>query len=129
MKYSIHIYAKALAAVATAAHGADADRICKNFIELLRRSGDGERLLKVLTAAERIMRAKDGTKRIVVRMARKQKLSARELVAHLMGPHDAAVAEIDPSLIAGVKVIINDEREYDGSLKTKLDRLFGSGVT
>jgi F0F1-type ATP synthase delta subunit len=62
-------------------------------------------------------------------MARKQKLSARELAAHLMGPHDAAAQEIDPSLIAGVKVIINDEREFDGSLKTKLDRLFGSGVT
>jgi F0F1-type ATP synthase delta subunit len=126
MRYSIQNYAKALAEVLAAAHGEDGSFIQKNFLELLRRSGDEAHLSKIVAEAERIMRAKDGTKRIVVHVARKQKQSARELVKHLVGPHDAVEEAIDPSLIAGMKVTMNDEMMFDGSLKTKLEAMFGN---
>jgi F0F1-type ATP synthase delta subunit len=45
-------------------------------------------------------------------------------VKHLVGPHDVVEEEIDPSLVAGMKVVVNDERVFDGSLKAKLDKLF-----
>jgi F0F1-type ATP synthase delta subunit len=124
MRYAVSNYAKALAEVAVSASARDTEEIRANFLGLLRRTGDGVHLAKVLMAAERFMRAKDGSQRIVVRVARKQKRPVRELVAHLVGPHDAIEEVMDQSLVAGMKVIMNDEREFDGSLKTKLEKLF-----
>jgi F0F1-type ATP synthase delta subunit len=126
MRYSIQNYAKALAEAAMSAHDTEAALIRKNFLELLRRSGDEAHLPKIVTEAERIMRAKDSSKRIVVSIARKQKQSAHELVKHLAGPHDAVEERIDPSLIAGMKVTVNNEMMFDGSLKTKLGVMFGN---
>ena len=123
MKYPAHIYAKALAeAIASGRHH---DEIKKNFIQLLRKSGDEVHLQKILEEAERFLREKDGTKKIVVHLARPQKAPVRDLVKHLVGPHDAVEEDIDPSLIAGMKVTVNDERSFDGSLASKLERMFG----
>jgi F0F1-type ATP synthase delta subunit len=33
---------------------------------------------------------------------------------------------IDPELIAGIRIILNDELQFDGSLKHKLNRALGS---
>lgn len=122
MKYSAHIYAKALAEAIASGHGHD--EIRKNFLELLRRSGDDVHLLKILEEAERFLREKDGTKHFVVRLARAQQASARELMKHAIGPRDTVEEVIDASLIAGMKVTVNDERSYDGTLKAKLGKMF-----
>ena len=126
MRYSIKNYAQALADAVITAHDKDGMEIAKNFLELLRRSGDEAHMPKIVAEAERIMRAKDGSKRIVVSIARKQKQPAHGLVKHLVGPHDAIEEQIDPSLIAGMKVTVNDEMMFDGSLKTKLEVMFGN---
>src|SRR5579885_2833497 len=116
MRYSIQNYAKALAEVAAEAKPNEAPAIQKNFLELLRRSGDEAHLAKIVDEAERLMRRKDGSRHILVRLARKQKQPARELVKHLTGPRDRVEEQTDPTLIAGMQVIVNDERKFDASL-------------
>jgi F0F1-type ATP synthase delta subunit len=32
---------------------------------------------------------------------------------------------IDPALFAGLRIIIDDEKQFDGSLKGKLDKMLG----
>jgi F0F1-type ATP synthase delta subunit len=124
MKYPARIYAQALAEAMAMAHGKTADEIRKNFMELLRRSGDEAHLAKILEEAERFLREKDGTKKFSVQVARLQKIPARELIKHLIGPNDRVEEETDPSLISGMKVVVNDEMVFDGSLRAKLDKLF-----
>jgi F0F1-type ATP synthase delta subunit len=124
MKYPTIIYARALAE-AISANG-KSDEVRRNFLELLRRSGDEAHLPKILEETERMLRVKDGTKRVVVRVARKQKQPARELAGHLVGPADVVEEEVDQTIIAGMRVVVNDEREFDGSLKSKLDKLFSA---
>ncbi len=126
MRYSIRNYAQALADVSQEAHAKDAHDIQKNFLELLRRSGDEAHLGKILVEAERIMRAKDGSKHFVVTMARKQKSSGHEILKHLVRPHDVVTESIDSTLVAGIRVTMNDEMVFDGSLKTKLNAMFGN---
>jgi len=125
MKYSTLTYAEALADVAREAHAGDVPRIQKNFLELLRRSGDEAHLSKILVEAERIMRAKDGSKHFVVTTARKQKMAAHEILKDLVGPHDAVTESVDPTLVAGMRVVVNDEMVFDGSLRSKLEKMFG----
>ncbi len=110
----------------TMAHGKSSDEIRRNFLDLLRFSGDEAHLAKILAEAERFLREEDGTKKFSVRVARAQKKPAHELIKHLVGSRDVVEEEIDPSLIAGMKVIVNDEMAFDGSLRSKLDRLFSS---
>jgi F0F1-type ATP synthase delta subunit len=124
MKYPVRTYAKALSEAMIMTHGKSAGEIQKNFLELLRRSGDEAHLAKILEETERLLRAKDGTKKFTVRIARAQKKSAREFVKHLIGPNDAVEEVVDPSLVAGMKVVVNDEVVFDGSLRSKLDKLF-----
>jgi F0F1-type ATP synthase delta subunit len=124
MKYSAHIYAKALAEAMAMPHGKSHDEIRRNFLDILRSHGDEAHLSKILAETERILRAKDGTKKFSVHVARAQRKSAREFVKQMMGPHDVAEEEIDPSLVAGMKVIVNEEMVFDGSLRSKLDILF-----
>jgi len=39
---------------------------------------------------------------------------------------DVVEARIDPDLIAGIKITVNDEMQFDGSLKSKLNKVLGA---
>jgi F0F1-type ATP synthase delta subunit len=124
MKYPTRIYAKALAESVFTADASHAEKIRHNFLELVRFYGDEAHLPKILEETERLLRAKNGTKKFTVRVARAQKKSAREFVKNLIGPNDAVEEVVDSSLVAGMKVVVNDEMVFDGSLRSKLDKLF-----
>lgn len=121
MRYAPELYAKALAAVA---HGnlapAKEREIVKNFLTLVRANGDGGKLPKIVEAAEKLLRAKTGRRRVVIESARPLGILLKKFSAGA----DAVEEKIDPALIAGVRITVNDELQYDGSLRHKLDTLF-----
>jgi len=121
MKYPTRIYAEGLAEAI--ASGRDAAAIRRNFMALLDRYGDGVHLPKIIEETERLLRRRDGSKKVVVSFARPQPKSARALTGPLVGPQDALEEVIDPTLVAGMKIVVNDERAFDASLRTKLDAM------
>jgi F0F1-type ATP synthase delta subunit len=124
MKYSVKNYAEALAA---AIHGAEPSRkdiIARNFLNMLRRSGDEAHAEKIIDAAERLLRKKDGGREIVFESARSLKRSAENPLLKIAKEKDVVVERINSALVAGVRIVIDNEKEFDGSLKGKLDKIF-----
>ena len=123
MKYPAHYYAKALAEAA-AAPRADGDAIAKNFAALLARNGDQGLGRKILEEAARYARGKHGVRKVVIESARPLTAAQKKGLAPLLRPGDVAVEETVPALVAGIRVVVDDETLFDGSLKGKLDAMF-----
>ena len=124
MKYSTHMYAKALAEVAAAAKPADHPHIEKNFLALVERNSDGSRLRKILDEAARILGRTGGGRTVVFESARLLTAAQKKDVKMFVKPGDTVEERMNPSLVAGVRVIVNDEEQFDGSFKGKMDALF-----
>jgi F0F1-type ATP synthase delta subunit len=130
MKYAPHIYAKALVEVLSTPAGRGAmsdDEIAKNFLALVRKNGDEGHLRKILEEASRFARGKSGVRKVTVESARALGPSQKAAVEHFIRPGDMVEERIDPELVAGIKIIVNDELQFDGSLKNKLNRVLGNG--
>ena len=124
MKYPINYYAKALAEAIISQKG-NAGQIGRNFIAILKKNGDGTHARNIIAETERLLRVKDGTKKIVLTSARLLKKTPKDILGGILGPNDVCETEVHPELIAGLTVTINDDFRFDGSLKGKLDKLFG----
>ncbi len=123
MKHPAHFYAKALAEAASAPD-AEGRAIAKNFAELLARNGDEALARKILEEASRYARGKSGIRKVAIGSARPLTPAQRKALAPILRPGDVVVEEVIPDLIAGVRVIVDDEMLFDGSLRGRLDAIF-----
>ncbi len=132
MKYPAHIYAKALVAVLSGHAGAAGhephrdEEIAKNFLALVRKNGDEAHLQKILEEASRFARGKSGVRKVTIASARILQPPQRKALVHFMKPGDVVEERVDPDLIAGIKIVLDDELQFDGSLKNKLNQVLGS---
>ena len=126
MKYPTSAYAKALVEAIGDVKEKDKEAIVKNFLALLRKNGDDAHLAKILGEAERFMREKQGTRKLTVESARPIGTFVKALLKNIAKPGDLFEEKINPELVAGIKILVNDELEFDGSLKGKLDKLFSN---
>lgn len=125
MKYRPHIYAKALDAALANPKANDA-RVAKRFLEVVRRNGDEASLPKILEEAARFARGRGGARKVIIESARTLGASQETMIKKFLTPGDVVVRKIDPGLIAGVRITVNDERQFDGSMRAKLDALFAT---
>ncbi len=123
MKYPAHLYAKALAE-AIAEPKADGDAIAKNFQALLRRNGDEAHARKIIEEAARFVREKSGVRKVTVESARELNAAQRKMVSAFTKSGDIVESRIDSELVAGIRLIVDDEMQFDGSLRGKLDTIF-----
>jgi len=125
MKYAPHTYAKALVEALTASGGSKEkdDALSKNFLALVRKNGDEGRLKKILEEASRFARGKSGVRKITIVSARELTGAQEAEMARFIKAGDVVERRIEPELIAGVKIVINDELQFDGSLKNKLNKV------
>jgi F0F1-type ATP synthase delta subunit len=126
MKYLIQDYAKALAAVVVEARSSDGAMIQRNFRSLLQKNSDEARGGKILEATARLLRAKQGGREVILESARKLSASHRQELEKFLRPDDQAVERVNPSLVAGVRITVDGEYEFDGSLRGKMDKIFGN---
>src|SRR5882672_82795 len=124
MKHSSHMYAKALAEVVAFAKPLDGTKIVKNFLALIRKNGDEAHLGKIVEEAARLARARKGIRKVSVESARPLTAAQEKIVAKFLKADDVVDHKIDLSLIAGVRLVLNDEMQFDGSLRGKLDQVF-----
>jgi F0F1-type ATP synthase delta subunit len=128
MKYAPHIYAKALVEVLTTFTGskAEEDALAKNFLALVKKNGDEGHLKKILEEASRFARGKSGVQKVTIASARELTGPQKRTMQQFVKAGDVVEERIDPELVAGIKITLNDELQFDGSLKTKLNRVLGS---
>lgn len=126
MKHSAHIYAKALVEVLSDPKAKDDARIAKNFLALVARNGDAGHLKKILEEASRFARSRSGVRKVTVESARALNATQIGAMKRFIKEGDVVERRIDPNLIAGVRITLNEELQFDGSLKNKLNRVLGT---
>jgi F0F1-type ATP synthase delta subunit len=72
--------------------------------------------------AEKLLLKKTGRKKIVVEVARNQ--GSASMLKSLAKKGDIIQEKVEASIVAGVKITINDEQQLDVTLKSKIEKLF-----
>jgi len=122
MKYKPKLYAKALAQ-SLLEKTADENKIRENFISLLEKNGDMGKASHILHLAENIFIEKTGRRRLTIESARRIKPKQKELVNSILQKGDIVAERINKDLLAGIKIIINESRQFDGSMRKKLQNI------
>ncbi len=121
MKIKSKIYAEALVDLILKP-GTD-EHAAENFLELLLKNGDMGKLKEIVSLAEEIFIKKTGRRKIIIESARKIKAKNKEIIQSIAHQGDIITERINSNLIAGIKIIINDE-QLDLSMQKKLQNIF-----
>ena len=127
MKYASRLYARALSELIHARMSEkEKSALVKNFVEAVKRHGDGEHLKHIVAEAERMIREHQSIRKVTIETARPQKFDANKLFAKFLEKTDVIEMKVRRDLVAGIKITINDERELDMTLRRKLNKLFAA---
>lgn len=123
MRYDATTYAKALSE-ATLKSPDKENAIIKNFLNLVAKNGDAAKLKKIADLTEEMTLKKNGGRKITIESARPLPKLPADIIKKISGATDVIESKIEPSLIAGVRITVNKDLEWDGSLAKKLSQLF-----
>ena len=122
MKYTPTIYAEAL--LSQMKKGEVPQRAIKNFLNLLRKKRDLNKLSDIVKKFEVLQRKQSGITKVEVFSTRDIKKEVGPILKTKFGTNLEVSYNIDPTLIGGVILQINDEELIDGSIKRRLEKLF-----
>lgn len=118
----IKIYSKALSEIILRGDF-DEKKITTNFVKILISEGLENQSDKILGLVNKIVMAKQGRKIIVLESARPINDKHRKLFGGIINKKDIIFEKINPELIAGIKIVIDDVLQFDSSLKNKLQKI------
>ncbi len=117
------LYAKALAEV-LAKKGIDEKKVVNNFAKILVDAGYEKKSKEILSLTEDFILQKQGNDKINFQTARKITAGQKKLLQSLAKDGDKIKETINLDLIAGIKIIINDNKQFDASMQNKLQNIF-----
>lgn len=121
MKYKSRDYANALTEIMlTEKHDA---KLISAFLEFVKKNRDEKKLREILKLTEKLYFKKTGQKKIVLEIARKQNFKNSDLINNLIKKGDVVLEKINAELIAGVKIIVNEEKQLDFSMQKLLSEI------
>ena len=124
MKYAPNIYAQALVRVIKETPKSKHEEVVKNFCDVVRKHGDLGHADKIIEAIAQLETHEKGGKVVNVEFAREMPAAAIKKVIKEFKAHDLVSVKITPALVAGVRITVDGEKEMDGSLQHKLNKLF-----
>ena len=124
----VKLYAKALAEVISKPSYAKAsegqNKVINNFIRLLVNTGYEGKAKEILSLAEDMILVKQGKRKITFETARATTASQKKILEKIVKSGDIVKEKINPELIAGIKIIINDSKQFDASMQSKLQNIY-----
>jgi F0F1-type ATP synthase delta subunit len=121
MKYKSRDYAKTLVEIMLKEK--DSAKMVAGFLAFVKKNRDDKKLMEILKLAEKLYFKKTGNKKIMLETARPFNFKNSDLINNLVKKGDIVVEKINKELIAGVKIVVNEERQLDFSLQKKLQEL------
>jgi F0F1-type ATP synthase delta subunit len=125
MKYKPKEYAEALVELFLA-KGADEreKEIAANFVKFIKKNGDEGKADKIILYAKDLFIKKTGRRKITLETARKIKPFQKEFLDFFIQKGDIVEEKINKELIAGIKIIIDNQRQLDASMLKKINNIF-----
>ena len=120
MKYSINNYVDAL--IETLAVSEKNDEVISNLFKLLKKSGDIRHSKKIIEAVHKKLVNSEGGKWITIETARNS--ASTDELRNKFSEKDYVELKINPELVAGVRITLNEEQELNNSMNKKLKRMF-----
>lgn len=123
MKYTNEQYAESLLRSLEGKSGAKQKETIRNFLYVLLRKGDFYRLPLVVQKLEKKYRAKQGVNKVSVEYPDSMNAGVKKQIESILGKKIVWEEKINPTLLAGIKIVVNDELLIDASAKRQLDRI------
>ncbi|MDP3710584.1 MAG: F0F1 ATP synthase subunit delta [bacterium] len=123
MKYTNEQYAEALFRAANEKAAAKQKEILRNFLLLLSRKGDFYRLPLVVQKFEKKYRAYNGINKVRVECPDGITSVVKKQIEKILGKKIVWEEKINPALLGGIKIIVNDDILVDATAKRQLDKI------
>lgn len=122
MKYTSRQYAQAFFEIYKDKPAAKRKTVLRNFLSILQKKRDWPRLGLILKEVERLNLQAEGLKKVEVETASPSKTLRGELEA-ILGEKLFIKERVNPDILAGIKILINDEILIDASAGYQLERM------
>lgn len=119
MKYDYKTYAKAL--IKALDFNNNTEEIVLNFLRLLKKNNDIKQFKKIIDFFEDLLHQKENKKKIIVEIIQENKDLINKIKKFF--PEDNIIYKKNPNLIAGLRILINNDKELDFSLKSRLNQI------
>lgn len=126
MKYIPAIYAQALLAALDNVPSKQHPALVERFVRLIFRLGDWLKRDQIVKAVKEQMTKRQGGRTVKIEVARPAATHHIQSLMKLFLKPDQVEVVTNPSLVAGVRLTVDQEKELDLSLQRKLRKLFSS---
>ncbi|TSC75151.1 MAG: ATP synthase subunit delta [Parcubacteria group bacterium Gr01-1014_33] len=124
MKYSPRQYAAALCGVLEKKSERERKEVVKNFLRALAREKMHAKLPMILREAEKQILARQGIKKVSVESASPLSAKIKKEIGAIFGKKIHLEEKTNPALLAGIKILVDDELLVDASGRRRVERLF-----
>ncbi len=124
MKYPAKLYAEAFWEAMQIIPEAELSKLVQQFISVVYKNGDASHLAKIADAVEALSVKHEGGRSVELEYARPMPEKMAAELRKQFSPKDHIKVRINDTLVAGVRITIDGEKEIDNSLHKKLKRLF-----
>lgn len=124
MRYTSRQYGAALLGTLEGKTKKKREEVLRHFFSLLRKNRDTGRLSAILREVERIHLRKEGLKKVEIESAAPLTREIKKETSRLMGGKAFLREYVKPDLLAGAKILVNDELLIDASARRRLRQLF-----
>ena len=124
MKYSNKQYANSLLSALEGKSAKTQGEAIRKFLVILQRNGDGAKKNQILEEVRREYFKKSGMHKVDVEMAAQAPASLKKDIESALGKSIVLKEIMNPAVIGGIKILIDDEVLVDASIRTQLDRMF-----
>lgn len=124
MRYNTRQYATALLHVIKDKYGKKRQDALRNFIQIIRKNRDFTRLASIIREVERQYLQKTGFKKIEIESAVPISREIKKEISRLAGEKVFIEESTRQELLAGIKIMINEEFLIDASAKKQIKKFF-----
>lgn len=124
MQYTTIQYAAALTEALADAPAAERPAMIRRFLALMRKNRDTRRLGAIMRRTEKQSLADQGLHKVAVASASPLSSKIKIDIERALEKKPLWEETVDPALLGGIRILIDDELLIDASARRRLDRMF-----
>jgi len=124
MKYTAKQYAGAIIEALEGKNLKAQKEIMERFLRLIVKNGDWGLRSAILIALEKLILKKKDLKKVCVEAPQEISVTLKSEIEKIFGRRIHLFQKINPSLLGGIKILIDDEVLIDASARKQIDKMF-----